>query len=419
MKRTILTATVSAAALSLGVHAAMAQTTTLNGGGSTLAQPTYDNSFTQYTNNNASTLFSYDGVGSGAGQTAFLNNDITQFNNSATQYGTIVGSTVHFGASDAALTSAQVSTYNMNLGSTADGPLIQIPTFGTPITIPFNNSGASKKGLTLTDSQVCGVFSGLITNWNQLSSTATPGPITVVYRSDSSGTTFLLSQHLKYACNANNSNFVQPIVPTKTFITLFANSTPPGNFVGESGSSQVAPELENTSNSIGYLSPDYTSIAKNGGSGNGTNLLVASVVNSTDGVAYQPVPKNTTTGLANAIAADSSNVSPPSKSASSDPTMWIPMIGDTSKGYPIVGYTTVELSSCYADATAGMDIVNFFTTFLGKSSYATIETENGFVPLVNSGASKFVTAIDKTFFSNKLKLNLNVDGSECMAGKGR
>ena len=123
MIRRILTATASVAALSVGLAAAAsAQSITLNGGGSTLAQPTYDQAFTLYTNNNPNVLFSYDGVGSGTGQTAFLTNNISLFNVPTAQYGTIVGSTVDFGASDAFLVSSQISGYTLGGDGRAADP---------------------------------------------------------------------------------------------------------------------------------------------------------------------------------------------------------------------------------------------------------------------------------------------------------
>ncbi len=134
-----LLSSLAAAALTLGT--AQAATTTINGGGSSLAAPTYIALFKLYTASNPSILFSYEAVGSGGGQKAFLNNDITQFEGSnvppgTLTYGTIVGTQVDLGASDAALLASQLT--NPATGSYAessvDGPLIQVPTIGTPIT---------------------------------------------------------------------------------------------------------------------------------------------------------------------------------------------------------------------------------------------------------------------------------------------
>ena len=409
MNRKNLACTVSAAALSIGVaSAAMAATTTINGGGATLPQPTYTQEFTTYTNAHPTILFSYDGVGSGAGQTAFLNNDITQFNSPSNQYGTIVGTTVDFGASDAFLSSTQVSSTGGYMLSGVDGPLIQIPMIGVAVTIPFNYAGLT--ALKLTDAQLCGVLSGKINLWSTLRSTLS-GTIQVVYRSDGSGTTFLLTQHLNKVCTSTNSNFpVLPVTVTKNFNTLFTNSVPPANFTGESGSSAVAAQLVATDKSFGYLSPDYTSIAPK--SPNTTALKVASLVNSLSNVAYTPTVANIESGLQNPDPATATNPTPPNTpTAAANPLNWVPSVPLTTKGYDIVGYTTWDLSTCYASKTVGSNLNTFLNLHFNSTPYKTIIDNNGFAPLANTAAAPFVTAIKNTFLSNVSGYNLNIDNS--------
>jgi hypothetical protein len=106
-----LLCSVAAAALSFGT--AHATTSTLNTGGSSLAAPTYIALYQLYTQSHPSILFNYEAVGSGGGQKAFLGNDITQFENvpaGTLTYGTIVGTQVDLGASDAALSATQLTT---------------------------------------------------------------------------------------------------------------------------------------------------------------------------------------------------------------------------------------------------------------------------------------------------------------------
>jgi ABC-type phosphate transport system substrate-binding protein len=426
MNRKFLACTVSAAALSIGVAtAAMAATTTLNGGGSTLAQPTYTQEFNTYTSSAPTVLFSYDGVGSGGGTSAFLNNNIALFNSPTNQYGTIVGTTVDFGASDAYLSSSQVTSTGGYTLSATDGPLIQLPMFGTPITFPFVNAGLTTKvgskkapGLTITDAQMCGILSGQITNWSQLSSKATAGTIEVAYRSDGSGTTFLLTQHLNAVCTASNSSFpAYPVPITKTFTQLFTGGSVPTNFTGESGSALVQSYLLATPLSFGYLSPDYTSIAPK--SANTSSLKVATVVNGINGVGYQPTVANTNTGLSNA-GPGSTNATPPSTpTTAADPLLWVPSVPQTNKGYSIVGYTVWILSSCYADKTAGTDLDSFLKKHFATKSYQTLIENNGFSPLANTAAAPYVSAIDDDFLTNTSGYDLNIDGPQCSAYAGR
>ncbi len=415
-------------AVTLSTGFANAATITLNGGGSSLAYPTYTSDFAAITKANASHLFSYEAVGSGAGQNAFLNNNINYFEPLSDSnpvgyapgtltYGTIVGKQVDFGASDAFLSSTQLT--NPATGSYAessvDGPLIQIPTLGVPITIPYNESGETGT-LALSDAQLCGVLSGKITDWHSLVPKIPAGTtINVVYRTDGSGTTFLLTQHLNAVCTSGNSNFSIPVPVTKTFVSVFPNSTPPSNFTGESGSGGVAIQLVNTANSFGYLSPDYTSIAPN--SPNTTSLKVASLKNATNNVAYQPNISNTTIGLAHGGAGSTNPTPPSSQSAAMDPLNWVPAIPVTTAGYSIVGYTTLDLSSCYANKSAGSLMVTFINDVIANTgTYATITKNDGFVPLVNSGAAKFASAVKADFTSNSSGYGLNVDNATLCSG---
>ena len=424
MTRKHLASSVFAAALSFS--AAHAASVTLNTGGSSLAAPTYIAEYKYDTSHNPSTLFDYEAVGSGAGQAAFLNNDITQFENvpaGTLTYGTIVGTQVDIGASDAFLAASQLTNpaTGSYANSSTDGPIIQIPTFGTPITIPYNESGVSgTDSLTLTDPQICGVLSGKISDWHALVSSIPAGTtINVVYRADGSGTSFLLTQHLNAVCTSSNSGFpTLPVPITKTFASLFTGSTPPANFTGESGSANVATQLVATANSFGYLSPDYTSIAPM--SANTTSLQVAKVVNSVNHVANLPNVANTETALANP-GPGSTNGQPPSTLASAmNPLNWVPAIPQANKGYPIVGYTTMDLSTCYANKQAGTAINGFLTAQYNNTAYTTIIKNNGFVPLPNSGASKYVTAVVNNFLSNTSKHNLNIDNTTtCASYPGR
>jgi phosphate transport system substrate-binding protein len=428
MKLKQLACSVLAATMAAG--AAHAAKTTINGGGSSLAAPTYFLEFSKYTKATPSILFSYEAVGSGGGQTAFLNNDITQFQNvpaGTLTYGTIVGTTVDFGASDAYLVASQLTnpaTGSYGL-SAQDGPVIQFPTFGTPITMAYNESQQSGT-LTLTDNQVCGILSGQITDWNTINPSIPAGTtINVVVRADGSGTTFLLTQHLNVACNAGNSSFPSyPVPVTKYFYnssTKASNyifNTLPGNFTGESGSANVAAQELATSDSFGYLSPDYTSIAPN--SANTNSLAVASLVNATNGVAYSPTVANTETGLAHPGNGSVNFAPPASKTEAMNPLNWVPQIPQTKTGYPIVGYTTMLLSSCYASTTAGTALKTLFTDENTSAGYKALVMQDGFVPLANTAASPFVTAVDNTLLGNKSGYNLNVDNATtCASYAGR
>ncbi|MGZ4175667.1 MAG: phosphate ABC transporter substrate-binding protein PstS [Solirubrobacteraceae bacterium] len=150
-----------------GSSSAAVSPATLNGAGSTLAQPIYQ----QWGSNlkGQGLTINYNGVGSGAGiadlQTA----------------------TVDFAGSDPAL--KPEDTKGMK------GPALQFPVAFGAITVSYNLSGI-KSGLKLDGPTLANIFSGKIKTWNDPAIKAlNPGmslpstAITVVHRSDSSGTT--------------------------------------------------------------------------------------------------------------------------------------------------------------------------------------------------------------------------------------
>jgi phosphate transport system substrate-binding protein len=140
---------------------------TLNGAGSTLAAPIYQ----QWANTLKSSglTVNYNPVGSGAGQTQ------------------LASATVGFAGSDPALKPADKKTMK--------GPVVQFPVAAGAITVSYNLPGV-KSGLKLDGPTLADIFSGKITKWNDSAikslnpGVSLPGTnITIVHRSDSSGTT--------------------------------------------------------------------------------------------------------------------------------------------------------------------------------------------------------------------------------------
>ena len=143
---------------------------TISGAGSTFAAPVYEQWASEL--KSSGLTVNYQAVGSGAGITS------------------LASKTVDFGASDPPLKPADQAAIAKN-GS----PAIQIPMFLGAITISYNVSGL-QTGLKLEGSTISEIFLGKIKTWNApqiaklnpgmtLPSTA----ITVIHRSDSSGTT--------------------------------------------------------------------------------------------------------------------------------------------------------------------------------------------------------------------------------------
>ncbi|CAB3748148.1 substrate-binding domain-containing protein [Paraburkholderia solisilvae] len=403
--------------------AAMAQSApSLLGGGSTLVQPTIGSESAIFPT--ADGHITYFGVGSGAGQSAFLNNDSTQFSAG-------LSATVNFANSDAPLSSAQISTYQAGRAKT-DGALIQIPYIITPITIPLVNAptgtgpalpNSTTPTVALNDADLCGIFSGAFTNWNQVTNPDTgaaypAGAIKVVYRSDNSGTSDLLTAHLAKVCPIPSGTAANPVtfVETQNFGGLF--TTVPSNFTSASGSGGVSALLVSLraagTPAVGYLSPDWTntSLAPSSASAAADQLAVASLRNSNATPAVDVVPT-----FANATAAVGT-INPPANAAlAANPANWVPSASNPTTGYPISGTSQIIVSQCYANhgntpSVAG-SVVDFLTQHYSAAN-ATLLHNNGF----DSVPTTFLTAITNDFLTTTNALGIG-NTTKCGAIAGR
>lgn len=198
---------------------------TINGMGSSaqgVAQTTWIAGIQQQ---NPDLNINYDPQGSGAGRKAF-----------------IAGS-VDYAGSDAALKDEELAG---TFAVCADGTkAIDLPVYISPIAIAYNVEGLDE--LKLDADTIAKIFSGKITKWNDaaiaaLNSGATlpDAAITVVHRSDDSGTTFNFSEYL--AANAKDA-WGQEASQTFPFQ------------VGDAakGTSGVAEAAKNAANSITYI----------------------------------------------------------------------------------------------------------------------------------------------------------------------
>ncbi len=162
-----------AALVALAGGTAQAGPILVNGAGATFPYPLYSKWFSDYNKLNPDIRFNYQSIGSGGG--------IQQF----------TAGTVDFGASDAP----------MNAEEQARVPdVVHIPTVLGAVVVTYN---APVQGLRLTPAVLADIFLGKITRWNDPRlAAANPGvalpdaPVTVVRRSDGSGTTYVFTDYL-------------------------------------------------------------------------------------------------------------------------------------------------------------------------------------------------------------------------------
>ncbi|MDQ6915245.1 MAG: phosphate ABC transporter substrate-binding protein PstS [Actinomycetota bacterium] len=199
---------------------------TLNGAGSTFAAPFYQQWGTELMGKDNISI-NYNPVGSGAG--------IAQF----------TAGTVDFGATDPPMKPEEVKA------AQAKGDPLNVPMGLGAITVSYNLSGV-KTGLKLDGPTIASVFLGKVKNWNNRAiAKLNPGTklpstsITVVHRSDSSGTTkgftgFLAAVSPEWKSKVGSDKDVK--WPTGT---------------GAKGNQGVAGAVKSTAGSIGYVEQAY------------------------------------------------------------------------------------------------------------------------------------------------------------------
>jgi phosphate transport system substrate-binding protein len=202
---------------------ASSSSATISGAGSTFAAPVYQ----QWGSGISGLTVNYNPVGSGAGITA------------------LEGKTVDFGASDPPLKPADFATLEKV------GPVQQIPMFLGAITVSYNLPGV-KSGLKLDGPTIAEIFLGKIKTWNDPAIAGlNPGvslpstPITVIHRSDSSGTT------------SGFTGFLASVSPEWKSKVGEGKTVPWPTGTGAKGNAGVAGAVQQTTGSVGYVEQSY------------------------------------------------------------------------------------------------------------------------------------------------------------------
>jgi phosphate transport system substrate-binding protein len=212
-------------------HASAQSSTTINGAGATFPYPLIDTWRIEYSTDNPGVNINYQSIGSGGG--------IKQFTEK----------TVDFGASDAPMTQAQRQLL--------DGTVVHIPETIGSIAAVYNIPEVPSKGLKLTGAILSSIFLGKITKWDdtqikqlnpdlQLPST----DITVVHRSDGSGTTFVWTSYLSMVSQEWNDTV------GKGTAVQWATG------IGSPGNEGVANSVKTTPYAIGYVELAYALTTK-------------------------------------------------------------------------------------------------------------------------------------------------------------
>jgi phosphate transport system substrate-binding protein len=274
----------------------------LTGAGATFPEPFYTKAFYMYTQTYPQVIVNYQAVGSGAG--------IQQFTKG----------TVDFGASDVPMQAADIAA----AGGTDS--LVQIPTTLGVVAVAYNVSGVSK--LQLGGPALAGIYLGHIKKWNDPALAALNAgvklpntSITVVHRSDGSGTTYHFTDYLGKVSDEWKSK------------VGVAKSVQWPAGIGGKGNDGVAQAIKQTDGAIGYVELAYVVQ---------TGMQQAFLANRNGKFVQASVSGAT------AAAAQNTDVRPDNFSITDEP-------GDTT--YPIAGFSWIIVRTSISDQAKGKAIV--------------------------------------------------------------
>ena len=200
------------------------ESVSLTGAGASFPAPIYQRWFSEYNKENPNVQVSYQSVGSGAGVEQFIQE------------------TVDFAASDVAMEDEEMEQVERGVAL--------LPMTAGSIVLAYNLPGVEQ--LRLSRQVYTDILLGNITSWND-PAIAELNPdvelpdsnITVVHRSDGSGTTKILTQHL----SAINPEWQEAVGSGKTV------EWPVGT--GAKGNEGITAQIVQTEGSIGYVEYGY------------------------------------------------------------------------------------------------------------------------------------------------------------------
>ncbi|MDZ8056262.1 MAG: phosphate ABC transporter substrate-binding protein PstS [Aulosira sp. ZfuVER01] len=310
----------------------------LTGAGASFPAPLYTSWFTDLNKKYPSLQVNYQSVGSGAGVEQFIKG------------------TVDFGASDVAMKDEEIQKVPQDKG------VLLLPVTAGSIVLAYNLPDVPE--LKLPRTVYTDILLGKIKSWDDpLIAKANPGaklpkqPITVVYRSDGSGTTGVFTKHL---------SAISPEWKTKVGDGKSVK-WPVG--VGAKGNEGVTAQVQQTQGAIGYIEYGYAKqnnlkfAALENKAG---KFIVSSDQSASKTLEAVTLPENLRAFISDPEGADS---------------------------YPIVSYTWILAYKKYADAAKGKAMEALIEYALTEGQK--IAPELGYVPLPQPVISKVAAAADQ------------------------
>jgi len=331
---------VAATGTAANTKLALASDVAITAAGASFPAPLYQRWFQDFYKINPKVQINYQSVGSGAG--------VEQFTKG----------TVDFGASDTGMTDEEIGKVS------ADKGVLLLPMTAGSIVIAYNLPDVPE--LKLPRDVYSEIFQGKITKWNDPKiAAANPGAklpdqnITVVHRSDGSGTTAVFTKHL----SAISPDWKAAVGDGKT-----VQWPKTGTFLGAKGNEGITSQILQTAGSIGYVEYGY---AKN------NNVKFASLQNKA-GTFVVPSDESASAALATVPLPEDL------RAFIEDPE------GATS--YPIVTYTWMLVPKKVADPNKAKAIEAMVEYGLNEGQK--VSAELGYVPLPQNVREKVAAAAD-------------------------
>lgn len=276
----------------------------LTGSGASFPDPIYQAWIEQYKSVAPDTTINYQSVGSGQGKKDFA------------------GNVTDFGGTDAYMTDEEM---------TASPDALHIPTVLGAVTVVYNLE--TDQPLQFSGETLAAIFLGTVTTWNDpVIAADNPGvnlpdtPITVVHRSDGSGTTSIFTDYLskvstEWADQVGSGTAVE---------------WPVG--IGGEKNPGVAAGVQQTPGAIGYVELIYAL----------ANDLPAPAIKNAQGNYVEPSIESTSAAAAGALA----DLPDDLRVSITDPQ-------DGANAYPIAGFTWILVHSEMTDQTKAEALTDF------------------------------------------------------------
>ena len=291
--------------VSLACNSGGSGTVSLQGAGATFPNPLYQKWLSEYGKLHSNVRIDYQSIGSGGG--------IKQLKEQ----------TVDFGASDAPMKDEDLKS--------APGEVLHIPTVLGAVVITYNLQGVSQ-ALRFSPEVIADIFLGKIKKWNDPKiATDNPGvtlpanDITVVHRSDGSGTSAVFTDYLSKVSAEWKEKVGSGTSP----------SWPAG--IGGKGNEGVTGQVKNTPNTIGYVELAYAV----------QNKLPVALIKNASGNFVEP----SIDAVSAAAAASAANTPDDLRVSITN--------APGPQTYPISSYTYILVYKNQKDATKGKVLVDF------------------------------------------------------------